>query len=316
MNYSALAHKFPNNTEDELDSSLVNLCWVVNGLFTIKGIIRYRNDIRVANARDRICYAINKNIIETNSQTKKSSVSNLATCGSDNKWVLITPPLNDDETSTKPDLINEIHERLEQRVISLKKCRSPSRSPARVKSPQKALSSMPVKSSPAQSPQSTKAEFHGNSFKTEPMDQNHQNSVQSNMDIKSERNETESPSDRESPAIFTGPTVSELEAITSSIMKLLKRDDEPVQLTDKVVTELGLKQTLQTDTDTLPNGSSILVFPDKLVYWYVCLSLSHIILMNNFYNSLLNKMPCSIVANSQSIFNYSLQDNLISSHFY
>ena len=225
--------------------------------------MRHRNDIRMANARDRICYAINKNIVEINSQTKKSSVSNLATCGADNKWLLITPPdtAADLHSDQKSELIAEIMERLEQRMATLKKCRSPSRSPARSAPktiPKLTPKHIPVKSSP-QSP-TAKVEFQSNNFKTEPMEQVGHCSTQNYSDIKSERTGSASPT------IFTGPSISETEAITNSICRIMRASTEPCQLISTIVTELGLKNQPDEDME-LKNGCAILYFPDKLAYW-------------------------------------------------
>ena len=55
---SDLRSQFPNADQNEMMSSLAQLCWLVKGYWTLKGQIRYRNETKLAQARDRVCHAI------------------------------------------------------------------------------------------------------------------------------------------------------------------------------------------------------------------------------------------------------------------
>ena len=55
---SDLANQFPAATKPEMMGALAQLCWLVKGYWTLKGQIRYRNETKWAQARDRVCFAI------------------------------------------------------------------------------------------------------------------------------------------------------------------------------------------------------------------------------------------------------------------
>jgi len=128
---SDLANQFPAATKPEMMGALGQLCWLVKGYWTLKGQIRYRNETKWAQARDRVCFAISNGSPEPFSQSKKTATQHLAKFSSaaDSGWQLLREALPENENDP---LTQSMKSALVARASELKtRHSSPGRSPGR-----------------------------------------------------------------------------------------------------------------------------------------------------------------------------------------
>jgi hypothetical protein len=193
---------------------------------------------------------------------------------SSNKWKLLAP--TDGIPSDKSDIIEEMSIRLEQRMLAMKKSRSPSRSPARgSRSPQK-TPQISTKSEPNEKPElNFKSEL--DHVKTEP---NEEPEVGTSGESFGINVKTETVDETETGGIFVGPSESEIEEVMKQIGKMLQNKEIPNQKKKETTQEFDLKFKIEEDFK-LHSGAVILAFPESLTYWYA----NNFKCLLEFYNS-------------------------------
>jgi len=262
VSYGALLEHFPDCSEKELNSSLIDLCWAVGNYFTVKGAIRYGRNHRLANARDRVIYAMGKGTTESSSQTKKTSVANLARWN-DGKWELVRPAGEDERDADLPPvptgmspgkvpevLSKDLGQRLEEWIRNVKKQRSPSRSPARSKSPRRNGTHGTEQTVYEAVP---KTEL--NAFKTEPCDEPSQPITAHHVVVKNELEHAE---------IFAGPSESEETLIRNKIVGTLSGRDGHAIRSQELQDMLGLRDPIR-DFET-KDGTHVIVIGEKVFH--------------------------------------------------
>ena len=261
--------QFPDCSEKELNSSLIDLCWAVGKYFTVKGAIRYGRNHRLANARDRVIFAMGKGITEPYSQTKKTSVANLARWnteqGHNGKWELVRPAGEEERDADLPPvptgmspgkvpevLSKDLAQRLEEWIKNVKKQRSPSRSPARSKSPGK-NGTHPTERTVYEAVAKTEL----NAFKTEPSDETSQPiTTQHHVVVKNELENAE---------IFAGPSESEETLIRNKIVGILSGRDGNAIRSQELQDMLGLREPI-TEFEH-KDGTHVIVIGEKVFNW-------------------------------------------------